>query len=117
MTFNGLTDAESLDRYLNAVEPYADIDLIPLSNGVRAAGQAPIERWRAVSGRAEWRGRFLGVDPAKYPADLGMYYQYNTELPEAIPDRHPLPCSVSIDEFEMFLDNPPREYPVEWIEE
>ena len=116
-TFNGLSDAESLDRYLDGVEPYDDINLIPLSNSVRAAGQASIERWRAVLSRAERQGRFLGVDPAKYPADLGMYYRYSTELPEAIPDRHLLPCSVSIDDFKMFLDSSHCKYPIEWIEE
>ena len=113
-SFNALPDAESIEDYLDESGPYDEIDLIPVSNGVRAAGQAPVERWRSILGRAESDGRFLGVDPVKYPADFGTYYRYHAELPEAIPDRHPLPAPVSLEAFDAFLDDPPREYPVEW---
>lgn len=113
LTFNSTFDAESVEGYLEERESYEEIDLTPVSNGIRAAGQAPIERWRAVANRAE-RGRLLGVDPAKYPADFGTYYRYDAELPEAISDRRPLPTPVPLEAFEAFLDDPPREYPVGW---
>jgi hypothetical protein len=116
MTFNASYDAESVEGYLDGSEPYDAIDLIPVSNGVRSAGQATVEEWRAVLRRARIEGRFLGVNPAKYPADFGTYYRYNAELPEAIPDRHPLPIPASLESFESFLESADREYPVEWSE-
>ena len=112
-TFNAVPDAESVEGYLDASGPYDRIELTPVSNGVRAAGQAPIERWRAVANRAERGGRFLGVDPAKYPADFGTYYRYDADLPDAIPDRRPLPAPTPFESFESFLEDPSREYPVE----
>lgn len=116
MTFNALPDVESVENYLDVADPYDGIDLLPVSNGVRSAGQATVERWRAVLSRAEKHGRFLGVSPAKYPADFGTYYRYHADLPGAIPDRHPLPSPVDIGVFDAFLADPPREYPVEWTE-
>ncbi|MFC6904977.1 hypothetical protein [Halalkalicoccus tibetensis] len=116
MTFNAGPDADSLEGYLDAADPYEAIDLTPVSNGVRAAGQAPVERWRSLLARAERQGQFLGVDPSKYPADFGTYYRYHAALPEAIPDRHPMPAPVDLGAFEAFVEDPPREYPVEWTE-
>lgn len=113
-TFNTEPDADRLESYLASVsDPYEEVHAMLFSNGVEAAGQASIERWREVLDRAEREGAFLGVDTDAYPADSGTYVRYNADFPEQIPDRRPMLPPVALDRFEAFIEDAPREYDVE----
>lgn len=114
MMFNTHSDTDSLNRYLTERDPYEEISITPFSNGIQALGQTSVAQWTAILDHAKSRGQLLGVNPTKYPADYGTYYRYHAELPAALPDRHPFPAPVPLDEFATFLNKQEQTYPVEW---
>lgn len=70
-TVFGVADsAAALARYLDATEPYDDIDVTLFSHGVRSAGLADADTWRDLAARARRRGRLLAVRPGRYPVDF-----------------------------------------------
>jgi hypothetical protein len=66
-TFAVDPSAQELERYLDAAEPYDEILLTLFSHGTEGVGVTPIERWRALLGRARRHGAFLGVDESRFP--------------------------------------------------
>jgi hypothetical protein len=62
MKFNTEVSTAALEAYLEEVEPYDEIHLMLFAHGVNSIGLTPIERWRALLGRAKQRGCFVGVD-------------------------------------------------------
>lgn len=115
LPFNTEPDADDFESYLETVtEPYDEIHLMAFSNGVESIGQASIDRWRELLERADRRGRFLGVNPVEYPADYGTYARYHEHFPRQIRDRQPLLSPQSLESFEAFLEDPPREYALEY---
>lgn len=77
--------ADALERYLDRVEPYERIDIVLFNHGVRSAGLADVDRWRALARRATVSGRLLGVRPDRYPADFASLVRYSAAL-RHIPD-------------------------------
>ena len=47
-------------------------------------------------------GGFLGVDPRRYPSDLGSFFGFGRSL-AAIPTRWPSPEPLSLEQVEAFL--------------
>ncbi len=115
MKFNMEPSAEWLERYLDETEPYDDIGLMLFSHGVDAVGFAPIERWRALLGRARREGRFIGVDENAFPADFATFARYHEDV-RRIPARYPVPGPLTLRQLEAFLDESGHRYPVEWVE-
>jgi hypothetical protein len=113
MVFNTEVSAAHLERYLDgADEPFDEIHLMLFAHGVESIGLPPIERWRALLGRARREGRFAGVDESAHPADFAVYARYHDAL-KAIPARYPMPPPpLTLDQLERFLDRHGDRYPV-----
>lgn len=118
MTFNAQSDAQALEAYLECVpEPYDEIRMVLISHGLESAGMASSDRWQSVLRKAQKRGEFVGVDPQAYPLDLETYVRYRDDLAEDVSDRYPLPSPLPLTQLDAFLEAPPRQYPVQWIDE
>jgi len=59
----------------------------------------PIERWQAILQKATERGAFIGIDPKKFPTDIGSFIRYYEDLKRYIPDGFDLTNSLSLSEF------------------
>lgn len=116
--FNTTSDADSVEDYLSSVsEPYEELALMLISHGLDSAGMASIDRWQSLIEAPTNGGEFVGVDPGKYPIDLGTYARYRTELSDSTSIRFPLPPPVSLDSVDGFLADASRQYGVRWITE
>ncbi|HET6521304.1 MAG TPA: hypothetical protein VFG47_16015, partial [Geminicoccaceae bacterium] len=117
MKFNTEVSAGHLEDYLDrgAGEPFDEIHLMLFAHGVESLGLPPIERWRALLGRARREGRFAGVDEDAYPADFAVYARYHDAI-QAIPARYPLPAPLTLDRLERFLDRRGERYAVRFEE-
>jgi hypothetical protein len=115
MVFNKEPSAERVDRYLDSVEPYDEINMMLFSHGVESVGLVPIERWRRILERARRRGRFIGVDERAFPRDFAVFVRYYAEL-KKIPARYPLPAPLALSQFDAFLEEAADRYPVQWLE-
>lgn len=112
MEFNTERSATRLGRYLADVEPYRELYATLFSHGVASIGLAPISRWRGLLGQASLRGAFVGVDESAYPRDFATLVRYQSELPDTVPHRHPLPPPLLLREFEEFLASAAERYDV-----
>jgi hypothetical protein len=83
--------ARALEDYLAKTPSFDRLGLMLFAHGIRSVGFAPIERWRAILGRARREGRFLGVNEAAYPGDFATFARYETALEAFLPRRPPLP--------------------------
>lgn len=108
--------AERLERYLDGADPFDSIHLTLFSHGVKSVGVAPIERWRSILSRARKEGSFAGVDPERYPHDLGVHARLAGDL-ERIPSRYAVPGPLSETQLDAFRLASEGRYPVEWLEE
>lgn len=113
LTFNTLSSADRLEKYLNKTAPFDEIYMTLFANGVRGAGQVPLSRWRASLRRARKIGRFVGVDEKAFPSDLGIYLRYSLEV-KKIAGRYPLPEPLDHKQFQRFLRQAPARYGVDW---
>jgi hypothetical protein len=105
-------DAAWLERYLDEVDVYDDIRVMLFSHGVDSLGLAPIERWRAIIGRAS-RGGFVGVDERRFPRDFATFVRYHDEL-ERLAPRYPLPGPLQLTELDRFLEEHSSRFRVDW---
>lgn len=101
-TFGVEPSASALERYLDGVEPYAELYAMLFSHGVESIGLAGIERWRAVLERGHRRVGFLGVDTDAYPRDFGAFARYHTAL-KALPGRALFPGPLGLERLERFV--------------
>jgi hypothetical protein len=104
MTVNMEPSADALEAYLNAHPPFDEIYLMLFSHGVNSVGLTPIERWKALLGRARRRSDFLGVDTRAYPRDFATFVRYHTSIPDAIAARYPLPGPLALSQLDVFLE-------------
>jgi hypothetical protein len=112
--FNTAPAAEGLERYLDAAEPYDQIDLTLFSHGVSSLGLAPIERWRGILARARRHGSLLGGDPKAYPADFAVFARYHPAL-HRIPSRCPMPTQfLTVEQLAEFLAQSADRFVPEW---
>lgn len=117
LPFNAEPGAEELAEYLeDRPEPVDEMYATLFSNGIEAAGQASVDRWRSLLDTARTRGEFVGVDTAAYPLDFGIYVRYHSALPDVIPSREPLLPPVSVDEFSSFAKEQSSRYPIKWTD-
>lgn len=107
--------ADALERYLVEAAPYDEIRVMLFSHGTDSIGLAPIQRWRAVFGRARLTGGFVGVDERKFPRDFATFVRYHKEL-KRLGGRYPLPEPLSLAELDRFLVEAADRHPVRWLE-
>jgi pimeloyl-ACP methyl ester carboxylesterase len=88
--------ADSLEKYLDGTQPYAEILLTLFQHGTEGVGVAPIERWRELLGRAGTRG-----DPRLHPRDFGSFGRFHRQL--AGMARHTPPAPLTLDELDQFV--------------
>lgn len=103
MTFNMQPSAQLLEEYLDRTAPFDQINMMLFSHGVESVGLATIDRWQSILGRARKEGRFIGVDPRKFPRDFGVFHRYYTDLKRKITDRYPMPSPLTVDQLDQYL--------------
>jgi hypothetical protein len=91
------SSAAAVGRYLDK-ERYDDVRIALFCHGVESEGLATTEEWAGVMRG----GGFLGVDPRRYPSDLGSFFGFGRSL-AALPTRWPSPEPLSFDQVESFL--------------
>jgi hypothetical protein len=101
--FGTVPSAEKLEQYLDGADPFDEIYLMLFSHGIEGVGQAPIERWRRILGRARRHGAFVGVDEDEFPRDFATLKRYHDDLPSTITARHTLPGPLALADFERFI--------------
>jgi hypothetical protein len=88
--FNTQPAADALDAWLDGTTPFDRLGLMLFAHGIRSIGLAPIERWKAILGRAREEGRLLGVSEKAYPGDFATFARYEAALASFLPPRPPL---------------------------
>jgi hypothetical protein len=63
--------------------------------------------------RAGKVGSFLGVDEQAFPRDFATMARYHRALAQ-VRNRYPMPCPLSLDELDEFLDRQGERYLVDW---
>jgi hypothetical protein len=91
MVFNTEPSAHALASYLERSEAFEEIGMMLFSHGVESVGLVPIERWRALLGRARNHGTFIGVDERAFPRDFAVFTRSRHDLLTTFRARHPLP--------------------------
>ncbi|MGA8113026.1 MAG: hypothetical protein WCA46_05135 [Actinocatenispora sp.] len=111
-TVFGVQDsADALASYLDTVPPYDDIDILLFSHGVRSAGFADTDRWRALASRAKRRGRLLAVRADRYPADFASLARFVPAL-RRLPSSATPASALSLDDLVVEIDRWPG---VRWL--
>jgi hypothetical protein len=98
---------ERLHDYLDRTDPYAYLHLGLFCHGVESAGVATAAQWRDLLRRATTAGTPAGVALRRYPSDLLTLFDFPRAL-RAMPDRHPMPEPLTLDDIEPMLQRPAR---------
>lgn len=115
MVFNMEPSADALEKYLESVDPYDEINLTLFSHGVNAVGLPPIERWYNILEHARKTGSMLGVDPQAFPRDFAVFVRYYQDI-KKIAARYPMPGPLALEQLEQFLDQQGERYRVQWLD-
>ena len=107
--------ADRLERYVEEAGPFDEIGIMLFSHGIRGAGFAPIDRWRAILRRATRHGFFIGVDESRYPLDFATFKRYHEDMKRLRP-RSSMPDRLELGELDAFLDEAGDRYPVRWTD-
>jgi hypothetical protein len=113
MTFNKEPSAAALESFLDAREPFDEINLMLFAHGTEGVGLPDMQRWRGLLDRARQRGRFIGVDEEAHPQDFASFARYHEEL-QKLPARYPMPGPLHLDDLWRFLAEAGDRYPVRW---
>jgi hypothetical protein len=118
LAFNTENSAQRLETYLKKRRKFEEIYLLLMSNGVtEGIGLATIEQWHRLLGLANHQGRLIGVDEREYPLDFATFLRYQKEITELLPNKNPLPNSLTIEEVKEFLQESPYTYSLTLKEE
>jgi hypothetical protein len=89
----------ALEEYLAAADPYRHVDVLLFQHGVRSAGIASPPEWVAAVRRHGAQPRLVGLDPRRFPHDIGAMGRYGPAL-AALPSPHrpwrPLTLDVAL---------------------
>lgn len=111
MEFNMEGSLKSVSDYLEKNEPFDEIGLMLFNHGVEAVGLPSIKQWETVLEKATKRGYWIGAEPSEFPMDYAQFARYHTEI-QKIPSRHPLPRSLTLQQFEDFCSRHSDRYEV-----
>jgi hypothetical protein len=114
MVFNKEPSADALRDYLGQRDPFDEIYLMLFSHGVDSIGLVSIEEWRRILKLAKKQGSFVGVSQRAYPRDFAVFVRYHIDLLDKIKERYPLPPSLSLNDFDRFLDQTKGQYRIQW---
>jgi hypothetical protein len=113
LAFNAEPSAQRLEAYLAAREPFDQVFLSLISNGVKSIGLASMERWQTLIQRARKDGKVIGIHESKYPMDIGSFVSYDDELKAALePGLGDEPPRATLDDAEAFLSRSAGTYRV-----
>jgi hypothetical protein len=87
-----------LQQFLDETPLLDEIDLMLFSHGTEGVGVVDIDDWRRLLGRVR-RGRFLGVDEARYPRDFATFIRFHEAL-TGLETPFDLPPPLSLKRFE-----------------
>ena len=115
LAFNAEPSAHALEQFLEEREPFDDMFLSLISNGVNSIGLASMDRWRLLLNRARNAGNVIGINEKKYPMDIGSFMSYDDELKAAFKGvaTHDVP-QINIKDLERFLAQHDGRYPLTW---
>jgi hypothetical protein len=113
MKFNMRPSLEAAERFLQAREPFDDINLMLFQHGVEAVGLPSVDEWRGLFRHARRHGGFLGTEPDEFPYDFAQFARYHDAV-QRIPARYPLPSPLSMEELDTFLDQADAYEGVTW---
>ncbi|MCE8022211.1 hypothetical protein HOP51_19145 [Halomonas sp. MCCC 1A11036] len=116
MKFNMDPSVDAIESYLDAREPFDEINLMLFNNGVEAVGFPQIERWQRVLERARKRGQFIGVSEELHPRDFGSLGRYYIETRQKIKARYPLPGPLVLQRLVDFAEKRRDQYAVELLD-
>jgi hypothetical protein len=86
---------QALDEYLDNEEPYQDVNVFLFEHGTRSPGIATPEEFQAVVSEHGARVHLDGLDPARFPHDIGTLGRYGRVFDQLPRARHPWsPLSV-----------------------
>lgn len=79
----------ALDEHLAAADPYRHVDVLLFQHGVRSPGSRRRRSgWRRCPGTAR-SPRLVGLDPRRFPHDIGALGRYGPALAALPPARKP----------------------------
>lgn len=116
MVFNTEGSFRALEEYLDRAPAFDELLVTLFSHGVDSIGLVPIERWRSLFSQARKRADFIGVDPAAFPRDFGVFVRYHFDFLRKIAARHPAPPALTLEELDEFLGQTRGRYPVAWLD-
>jgi hypothetical protein len=79
----------ALEEHLAAADPYRSVDVLLFQHGVRSAGIAAPQEWVAAIRRHGAIPRLVGLDPRRFPHDIGALGRYGPALATLLPARRP----------------------------
>jgi hypothetical protein len=80
---------QALEEYLDKAEPYRDVNVFLFEHGTESPGIATPEEFGAVVGRHGATVHFDGLDPQRFPHDIGTLGRYGQALDQLPRARHP----------------------------
>lgn len=94
----------ALDAYLADAAPYRTADVLVFEHGVESVGIARPQEWLDMLARHGIDARLLGVDPGRFPHDIGAMGRYGPALERGLCQaRHPwspLPVAQAVGRLE-----------------
>ncbi len=89
----------AFDAYLSRAQPYRNVGVMLFEHGVDSAGIARPQEWLAAARRHGARAHLVGVDPRRFPHDIGALGRYGgdlAKLPGARRPWSPLPVQDAV---------------------
>ena len=91
---------QPLDDYLDKAGPYADVNVFLFQHGAESPGIVGPEDFRSVINRRGAAAHFDGLEPGRFPHDIGTLGRYDRvfdQLPRARHPWSPLPVEEALD--------------------
>jgi hypothetical protein len=80
---------KALDEYLDKAEPYRDVNVFLFEHGTRSPGIATPDDFQAVVRKHGATVYFDGLDPRRFPHDIGTLGRYGRVFDQLPRARHP----------------------------
>jgi hypothetical protein len=96
MAFNTQSSFKPLRKYLRRLGGVEELYVMIMSNAVRGLGFVTIEEWKKMMKETARKASLIGVDPEKYPFDLGSFIKYYQDLRAKIKPRYYTPYKMSL---------------------